>query len=106
MDELLQLRPYPYHLTAQSNVASISSNGELTCAKDLLELAGKERLLRTRRAQAVRLVVNGLALALRDQEPLHAGNMELQHGWILGEVVLMLNKRWPVWHRFGASLPC
>lgn len=94
----VQRRPFLYHLTSQSNLASIKSSGELFSATDLLESAGREQLIGKKRPKSVQIALKGLSISLRDQEPLHAGNIELQHGWTFSDVVEMLNKHvyfWP-----------
>jgi len=98
LEEFIRRRPFLYHLTTQSNIASIKSAGELYSATTLIQSAGRERSLRTKRAISVRLTVNGLVITLRDQEPLHAGNIQLQHGWTFGDIDEMLNNHvyfWP-----------
>jgi len=97
-DDFIKRRPYLYHLTSQSNIASIKSTRELYSATNLLQIAGGEHLLRTKRASSVRLTVNGSTITLRDQEPLHAGNLQLRHGRTFGDIVEMLNNHvyfWP-----------
>jgi hypothetical protein len=97
-DEFFQQRPYLYHLTACSNIPAIESVGELKSSAELLEEAGKERMLRTKRKRSEQLVVGGFAVSLRDQAPLYAGNIQLRHGWTFSDVVEMLNEHvyfWP-----------
>ena len=94
----MKLRPYLYHLTAESNISSIKATRELQSASTVLEGLDRERLLRTKRSSSLRLALNGHSFSLRDQEPLHAGNMDLQQGWTFGDVIEMLNRHvffWP-----------
>lgn len=89
-------RPYIYHLTAASNVSTIRESGRLWSATTLAEKAGRPDLRTQRRADQVQLQYP--ACTLRDQGPLHVGNMALEEGWSLERFVALLNERvffWP-----------
>src|SRR5438045_2237603 len=64
----------------------------------LLERAGRTDLMRVPRRQSIRTMVDGRTIVLRDQAPLHKGNMQLPKGHTFEEFVENLNKRiffWP-----------
>ena len=92
------LRPYLFHLTARSNVAHIRISRRLHSMVVLARKAGRSDLLDVRRAEHVRLTVNGNAVHIRDQAPLHEKNMLLEDGWSFSRFVRHLNERvffWP-----------
>jgi hypothetical protein len=98
LDALARLRPFLYHLTSFDNLARIRRTGELESATRLVVRAGEHELLDTRRRGHVSLVVEGETVVLRDQAPLHAGNMRLEDGWTFARVVRHINNRvffWP-----------
>ena len=87
------LRPYLYHLTAASNVGRICRMRRLDCAATLLRLGGCADLVRKRRAtrtgRTVR--VDNEEVHVRDQAPLHRGNMVLLGGWGFEDFIEHLN---------------
>lgn len=94
----VSLRPRLYHLTAASNVESILSEGALHPAAHLLREAGETRLIRERRGEQATIEVRGRPVHIRDQAPLHPGNMALGDGWSLADFVAHLNEHvffWP-----------
>jgi uncharacterized protein DUF7002 len=93
-----RLRPYLYHLTARENLARIRSTRRLESAATLMQRAGRIDLLDMRRREHVAVTVEDETVMLRDQAPLHAGNMQLDPGWSFAQFVRHLNKRvffWP-----------
>ncbi len=91
-------RPYLFHLTARSNVARIRAARRLHSMVVLARKAGREDLLNVRRREHVQLSVQGKAVHIRDQAPLHENNMSLEDGWTFPQFVRDLNERvffWP-----------
>src|SRR5688572_6196850 len=97
-DDLVRLRPYLFHLTASSNIAAIGRARKLKSAACLLTEAGRKELIGVRRKLHLPVQVNGSQVQLRDQAPLHAGNMDLSKGWRFEDFVAHLDGRvffWP-----------
>lgn len=90
-DRLIQYRPWLYHLTSRENLVAIRAEARLESAARLLEAAGQEGEIRERRQQHLAIEVRGKSRLLRDQRPLHQGNIEFENGHDLGDVVAMLN---------------
>jgi hypothetical protein len=91
-------RPYLYHLTHRANVAHLREMRRLIPAATLLRLAGRLDLLRTPRRSSIAVVVEGRTVVLRDQKPLHKGNIRLPNGFRFEDFVESLNQRiffWP-----------
>ncbi|MEI9814789.1 MAG: hypothetical protein WDO18_20090 [Acidobacteriota bacterium] len=64
----------------------------------LLQQAGREDLLRVRRLAHLEITVDGSLRMLRDQAPLHRGNLELPEGYSFEDLLQSLNERiffWP-----------
>jgi len=98
LDRFSKLRPCLFHLTATVNVSRIVRDGLLCPASATLKDGGRTELLRERRAEGVEICVGTETVHLRDQRPLHGGNMALQGGWSLEDVIQELNHRvffWP-----------
>lgn len=91
-------RPHSYHLTAADNLVRICETGRMESAATLLGAAGRDDLIRERRREHVRVEVDGQTLWLRDQKPLHAGNVSFEPGWTFSDLVESLNRLvffWP-----------
>lgn len=91
-------RPFLYHLTASGNVRSIRSAMRIESAAKLMKQAGKTALVKSRRRGMLELVVAGNTVVIRDQDPLHARNIELRDGWSFERFIESLNCRvffWP-----------
>jgi hypothetical protein len=87
-----------YHLTDERNISRVRRTMKLESAVRLLTAAGRSDLLRARRRQHEQVSVDGEIVYVRDQAPLHAGNMALEAGWTLSDFVYYLNERvffWP-----------
>lgn len=98
LTEYARLRPYLYHLTSAENLSRIRRTRALVSAASLAEQANRQDLLRTRRKEHVPVVVDGDIVVLRDQAPLHRGNMRLDDGWTFERFVKHVNGRvffWP-----------
>jgi hypothetical protein len=98
LDDLIRRFPFAYHLTARANLARIRKTGQLESAAALMRVANRVELLRVRRAGLMEIDVNGEAIILRDQAPLHTGHTDLQGGWDFPRFVESLNSQvffWP-----------
>ncbi|MGP1309508.1 MAG: DUF7002 family protein [Phycisphaerales bacterium] len=96
--EYLRLRPTLYHLTAASNLAHIQQEQRLYPAADLFAKANRADLLHSRRRQNVAVDVGGARRIIRDQAPLHEGNILFQDGMAFGEFIAYVNQHvffWP-----------
>lgn len=93
-ESFARTRPYLYHLTASANLPAIRARGKLCSAMQLCEEAGERSALSGKRKRCVELRLrSGEHAVLRDQAPLHAGNVSLEGGWTFEDVLLDLNSR-------------
>lgn len=95
---LASSRPFLYHLTDARNVPRIRATRRLECATRILRSAGDDATIRERRRASCVVEVDGLQVHIRDQAPLHLGNMRLEPGWTFDDFVEHLNARvffWP-----------
>jgi hypothetical protein len=60
IEEFVRRWPYAYHLTSRDNLGSIYSSGRLETAYALLVEAGRHDMLRKKRDQSMKVLVNGL----------------------------------------------
>lgn len=98
LDQFAGVRPFLYHLTAASNLARIRATQRLECAARLAEQAGCPALLGSKRATSIPLTIGEYTVSLRDQAPLHHGNVVFEDGWDLGRLISEINARvffWP-----------
>jgi hypothetical protein len=96
--DFLETRPRLFHLTAESNVERIRESGVLSPASHLLRSAGFARNIRRRRPGSLLIRDGDRRIHIRDQAPLHAGNVELAGGWSFEDLVEHLNDHvffWP-----------
>jgi hypothetical protein len=97
-NELFRLRPFAFHLTASSNLEGIRKAKTLFSASALLHLGGKAELSNVRRRVHESVNTELGPVLLRDQSPLHPGNLSLPRGWTFEQFVGLLNSRvffWP-----------
>jgi hypothetical protein len=102
LDSLLQLRPFLYHLTASQNLGSIRRDAGLRSAASVLRGVGLESQIRTRRQGPLFVELEGEKILIRDQDPLHRGNIDLAPGFTFEDLVALLNARvffWPGDHK-------
>jgi hypothetical protein len=93
-----RLRPYLYHLTAEENIARIRTTAVLESAAALAQRAGQNAVLISKRNLHVPIWIDGVEVLLRDQAPLHRGNIRLEGGWTFEDFVRHLNEHvffWP-----------
>lgn len=91
-------RPRLFHLTARQNVRSILASGELRSAGAIFAQAGHGAEQRKRRPDSTIIALDGVRTHIRDQRPLHAGNVRLPAGWEFDDLVALLNAHvffWP-----------
>lgn len=93
-------RGYLYHTTSMRNLERIRATGRLESAEAIM-LASSERdshSLRVPRRGARQVTVGGLAVQLRDQDPLYAGNIRFLQGLDFAAFCQQLNRLvffWP-----------
>lgn len=93
-----RLRPYLYHLTDERNLARIRRTRVLESAGSLASRAGLTEILDRRRREHRPILIDDEIVILRDQAPLHEGNMRLDEGWDFPRLVRHINDRvffWP-----------
>jgi hypothetical protein len=98
LDSFARSRPYLYHLTDERNLARIRRTGILESAERIFIAGGREDLLGTRRRVHERVQVYGETVHVRDQAPLHGGNIALGPHFEFSDFVRLLNARiffWP-----------
>ena len=98
LGRFVALRPYLFHLTASANVARIRRTGSIESAARLFAASARTDLLRVRRTQSQVVRIDGDDVHIRDQSPLHPGNMVLGSGLSFEDFVQSLNERvffWP-----------
>src|SRR5438105_13028460 len=99
LEAFAKTRPYVYHLTSVANLEGIRARGAVVSAQRLMEESGDTTWLRgRRRGSKVIVLKDGEQVVLRDQDPLHEGNVGLARGWNFADYVQYLNARvffWP-----------
>jgi hypothetical protein len=98
VEEFARLRPYLFHLTSRANVARINRTRALDPAATILKASGNQMMLKARRGTSIQAKVNGEVVHVRDQHPLHAGNIAFQGSWTFEKLVQEINERvffWP-----------
>lgn len=97
IEQFAKTRPCLYHLTARANLKLIVASGRLRTAADLLDEAGEGQLKRQRRRESHVVVCSGEHVHIRDQAPLHAGNLKLAGNWMFDDFVEHLNQHVFLW---------
>ena len=92
IQDFTTVRPYLYHLTDRSNLDHIRATGRLLPAAALMKQSGKMDLLRVRRSAGIELRVGACEILIRDQAPLHPGNLRLPGGYAFEEFIESLNR--------------
>jgi hypothetical protein len=90
--QLISQRPWLYHMTSRENLGIIRNDRRLKSAASLLASAGLASDARVRRRTHRRILVNGHECLLRDQAPLHPGNIALDDDSTFDDVVELLNR--------------
>jgi len=97
-EQLCAIRPFVYHLTAQSNLECLLAERVLYPASHLLTVGGRKELVTQRRNECITLSINGRPIHIRDQQPLRKGMMSLANGMSFSDFVKYLNEHvffWP-----------
>lgn len=98
LEDFCAKRPFLYHLTAPSNVESIRDSGVLYSACQILGSSGNSHLVSVPRRGPLTVRANGRYVVLRDQDPLHEGNIFFTDGMTFSGFVAYLNEHvffWP-----------
>lgn len=93
-----KLRPFLFHLTHADNIARLSRTRLLESATRLAAQTAQNELTGTRRREHVQLTIGDEKVVIRDQAPLHKGNMALTDNWTFEQFVRLLNSHvffWP-----------
>lgn len=101
--DFISKTPYVYHLTNKDNLDFIVSQGKLFSTVMLAEMAlgvqAAGDFLRTRRNDHTLLQLNGVAVSIRDQQPItRALDRCLTDNWTREDFIYFLNQRvftWP-----------
>lgn len=98
LSDFVTARPWLFHLTSRENLNRIRQTRALQCSTRLRSLATNPPPLTDKRRIHLQLDISGDVVLLRDQAPLHSGNMRLLDGWTFQDVIDDLNGRvffWP-----------
>jgi hypothetical protein len=113
LEQFIEKTPYLYHLTSPTNAANIILQRRLFSANELITRSGNEdiqNIKREKRGKHFSLVVDGVAISLRDQQPISPVALPkcLTDGWNIGDFLYHLNDRvfmWPtlkrLWSHFN-----
>lgn len=96
--QFTRTRPVLFHLTDRRNLEEIRKSRALHSAARLMRKAGDISFLRQRRTQSIEVQFAAVTIVIRDQQPLHSGNMVVEGGWSFEDVVQAINERvffWP-----------
>ena len=99
--EFIEVRPVVYHLTARLNLPRIRRSRTLHSTAQTLTSIDRVDLLSMRRRRSMEFCVDDEWIQIRDQAPLHAGNIGFELGWCLEDFIEELNGRvffWPGTH--------
>lgn len=98
LEDFGRSRSHLYHLTAPGNLQRIRRAMKLVSAAKLMAMADSEEWVTRRRRGHLELAIDGSPVIIRDQDPLHEGNVALQGGWTFSDLIRELNKLvffWP-----------
>lgn len=98
LDQYIGLRPFLYHVTARENLARLARTRRIDTTSAILEAAGRPNLTRTRRPEAIGVLVGGEPVTLKDQRPLVLANVTFTPGWQAEDYLQYLNEHvyfWP-----------
>ncbi len=98
LSELLNLRPFVYHVSCRSNFDAIKHDHALRSAENLLAGTGREHLLRERRVRSTHVIVNGSPVLIRDQLQIRPNSLRLEPNTTIQDYLDELNRRvffWP-----------
>ncbi|HWB15177.1 MAG TPA: hypothetical protein VG538_02125 [Vicinamibacterales bacterium] len=98
VNAFVRMRPYAYHLTAETNLDVIKRGGWLHSAAVLFRKTGEKGLVCWPRGDNEDVLVDGNWIRIRDQKPLQRATPLLTGGWTMGALVQAINTRvffWP-----------
>lgn len=98
LEDYCKLRPFSYHLTASSNAGEILRLKQLVSAEQIFTQANSMEFISEKRKTSSSVLRDGVNITVRDQAPLHSGNMSLPTGYTFADFVKYLNKHvyfWP-----------
>ncbi len=98
LGEFIALRPFLYHVTHRSNVEGIGLARVIHSVAAIAAACGQPHLIRARRSESCAVTLDGCAVVIRDQKPLHAANIDLLGGWTMADLLAALAERvffWP-----------
>lgn len=103
LQKFQSLRPYLFHLTDQRNIDRIRRTGQLVSATRLLRAAKEHAVISAKRPECMPVTVDGDEVWIRDQRPLHAGNVGFQDGWTFEDLLKSLNDKVFFWPGTGSG---
>src|SRR5205823_4706132 len=92
-----QKRPYLFHLTRLENFVRIKQTHHLESAAHLLNLAGQSNSGLYHRPGDVSITLDEHVVIVRDQSPLHIGNIAFGGDWNADRLIKELNRRVFFW---------
>jgi hypothetical protein len=92
-----QKRPYLFHLTRLENFSRILRTRQLESASHILNLAGQPNIALLHRANDLIVTIDGQDVIVRDQAPLHIGNVKFTGDWDGDKLIKEINKRIFFW---------
>jgi len=98
IDAYSKTRPFLYHLAFRHNLKRIRNTKRLESAASLLVAAARQSDLRNQRRTTLPITVGESRVLLRDQAPLHEGNIGFTGEWTFEDLLEDLNSRvffWP-----------
>jgi hypothetical protein len=98
INRFIKTRPILYHLTDKQNVQEIIQSRILHSASSLMQQSNDHSYLSKKRKDHISLTIGTTEYKIRDQKPLHSGNISLEGGWSFEDVIRTLNERvffWP-----------
>jgi len=112
LEKFIEKNPYLYHLTSAANAANIIKQRQLFSANELITRSGDgslQNVKREKRKQHLALTVDGVAISIRDQQPISPVALPkcLTNNWSMADFLYHLNDRvfmWPtekrLWSHF------
>jgi len=98
ISDFAKTRPFLFHLTDRDNVGEIRRSRHLQCASRLMQQAGDGQYRRRKRMHHITVQIGATTVKIRDQQPLHGGNITFEGKWSFEDVIESLNSRvffWP-----------
>jgi hypothetical protein len=98
LESYARIRPFLYHTTAPDNLARIRATGQLESAGRIRADTPAGPGPRLRRKETLPVITRGGVVLIRDQAPLHEGNITFTGGWGMATLLEELDRRvffWP-----------